>query len=120
MTDSTNTNQTPTAPTQATQSPADHAQNASSSSQLSSGKPNGKSIYLVASLVGWMLVGGALIYLAPVLANRLFHSDTTEIWMETLTRGGYNPMISVVGGGIALVATITGHVIWSPKFGQTR
>ena len=81
---------------------------------------DGKSIYLVASLVGWMLVGGALIYLAPVFANRLFHSDTTEIWMETLTRGGYNPMISIVGGGIALVATITGHLIWSPKFGQTR
>lgn len=81
---------------------------------------DGKSIYLVASLVGWMLVGGALIYLAPVLANRLFHSDTTEIWMETLTRGGYNPMLSIVGGGIALVATVTGHIIWSPKFGQTR
>ena len=86
----------------------------------SSGQVDGKSIYLVASLVGWMLVGGALIYLAPVLANRLFHSDTTEIWMETLTRGGYNPMISIVGGGIALVATVTGHIIWSPKFGQTR
>ena len=85
-----------------------------------SGQLDGKSIYLVASLVGWALVGGALIYLAPVLANRLFHSDTTEIWMETLTRGGYNPMISIVGGGIALVATVTGHIIWSPKFGQTR
>lgn len=84
------------------------------------GQIDGKSIYLVASLVGWMLVGGALIYLAPVLANRLFHSDTTEIWMETLTRGGYNPMLSIVGGSIALVATVTGHIIWSPKFGQTR
>lgn len=90
------------------------------SSDKSNDKSNGKSIYLVASLMGWILVGGALIYLAPVLANRLFHSDTTEIWMETLTRGGYNPMISIVGGGLSFVATITGHIIWSPKFGQTR
>ena len=92
----------------------------SKKSATTSGQIDGKSIYLVASLVGWMLVGGALIYLAPVLANRLFHSDTTEIWMETLTRGGYNPMLSIVGGSIALVATVTGHIIWSPKFGQTR
>ncbi|MEM9219901.1 MAG: hypothetical protein AAGD25_36935 [Cyanobacteria bacterium P01_F01_bin.150] len=81
---------------------------------------SGKSLYLVASLIGWMLVGGALIYLAPVLANRLFHSATTEVWMETLVKSGYNPMISVVGGGIALVVTVTGQLIWAPKFGQTR
>lgn len=117
MTDSSNSKQTQA---QETPSLANASSSKSSQSQFSGGKPDGKSIYLVASLVGWMLVGGAMIYLAPVFANRLFHSDTTEIWMETLTRGGYNPMISVVGGGIALVATITGHVIWAPKFGQTR
>lgn len=98
----------------------EQSNNRPSTSSSNSVTLDGKSIYLVASLVGWMLVGGALIYLAPVLANRLFHSDTTEIWMETLTRGGYNPMISIVGGGIALVATIIGHIIWSPKLGQTR
>ncbi|NET49492.1 MAG: hypothetical protein F6K09_12385 [Merismopedia sp. SIO2A8] len=82
--------------------------------------PNGKTIFLVASMAGWMLVGGALIYLAPLFANALFHSETTEIWMETLNRGGYNPMISIVGGGIVFVITLAGTLIWSPKFGQTR
>ena len=81
---------------------------------------NGKTIYLLASMVGWLLVGGALIYLAPVMANQFFHSDTTEIWMETLGRSGYNPMLAVVGGGIVFVVTAAGNLIWGPKFGQTR
>ncbi|NEQ97974.1 MAG: hypothetical protein F6K30_14855 [Cyanothece sp. SIO2G6] len=71
-------------------------------------------------MVGWLLVGGALIYLAPVMANRFFHSDTTEVWMATLSRSGYNPMVAIAGGSIIFVITVIAQIIWAPKFGQTR
>jgi len=81
---------------------------------------DGKIVFLLGSMAGWLLVGGALIYLAPVLANLVFHSDTTELWMATLRRGGYNPVPAVIGGAVVLVTTVASHVKWSGTFGQTR
>ncbi|MGK7889083.1 MAG: hypothetical protein AB4042_07085 [Leptolyngbyaceae cyanobacterium] len=91
-----------------------------SSSRSASSASQGKTVFLLASMVGWLLVGGALIYLAPVMANRFFHSDTTELWMETLSRSGYDPMVAIAGGSVAFVITVIAQVIWAPKFGQTR
>ena len=75
-----------------------------------------KTIFLLISMVGWLIVGASLIYLVPVAANIVRHSELTETWMETLARGGYRPMMAVVGGGIAFVLTVLGNVIWYQRF----
>jgi hypothetical protein len=75
-----------------------------------------KTIFLLTAMVGWLLVGAALMYLFPVIADRLVSSDLTHLWITNLSRGGYDPMLAVVGGGIALVVTTLGHVIWHQQF----
>ncbi|MEM8613537.1 MAG: hypothetical protein AAGF93_16060 [Cyanobacteria bacterium P01_H01_bin.105] len=76
----------------------------------------GKTIFLLTSMVGWLLSGGALIYLTPFLANQLSPSDTTSLWMENLTRGGYNPMLVLIGGGSILILTVIGNAVWYRYF----
>jgi hypothetical protein len=75
-----------------------------------------KTVFLLASMVGWLIVGAALMYLFPLIANLLVSSDLTHLWMQTLSRSGYNPMLAWVGGGIALAATLLGHLIWHQRF----
>lgn len=75
-----------------------------------------KTIFLLASMVGWLLVGGALMYLFPWIADRLMSSDLTHTWLETLGRSGYNPMLAWVGGGIALIVTVLSTIIWHQRF----
>jgi len=75
-----------------------------------------KTIFLLASMVGWLIVGAALMYLFPVLADQLVASDLTHQWMKTLGRSGYNPMLAVVGGGITLAINIVAAVIWHQRF----
>jgi hypothetical protein len=71
-----------------------------------------KTIFLLASMVGWLIVGAALIYLFPYLADRLLSSDRTHTWMQTLSRSGYDPMLAWMGGGIALFATVLANFVW--------
>jgi len=75
-----------------------------------------KTIFLLASMVVWLLVGAALIYLSPVLADLLVSSDRTHLWMTNLSRGGYNPMLAVIGGGVALAINILVTIIWYQRF----
>jgi hypothetical protein len=75
-----------------------------------------KTIFLLASMVGWLLVGAALIYLSPFLADRLVSSDLTHLWMENLSRGGYNPLLAWVGGGITLAVVVLANIIWHQRF----
>jgi hypothetical protein len=75
-----------------------------------------KTIFLLVSMVGWLLVGAALMYLFPAIADGLIHSDLTHLWMTNLTRGGYNPMLGWAGGGAVLVLTVAGQVIWYQRF----
>ncbi|MBE9028306.1 hypothetical protein IQ266_00865 [filamentous cyanobacterium LEGE 11480] len=65
-----------------------------------------KTVFLVISMVPWILVGGALIYLAPAIADQLLHSETTHMWLTTLGRGGYYPKLATaVAIGMSLVGT---------------
>lgn len=76
----------------------------------------GKTIFLLTSMVGWLLSGGALIYLSPFIVNQLSPSATTNLWMENLTRGGYNPMMALAAGGGVLLLTVAGNAIWYRYF----
>ncbi len=75
-----------------------------------------KTIFLLASMVGWLIVGAALMYLFPLVADWLVSSDLTHVWMETLGRSGYNPSLAWVGGGTAFALTVLGNVIWYQQF----
>jgi hypothetical protein len=80
------------------------------------GQSTAKTIFLLASAVGWLIVGASLIYLMPAAANTLRPSELTGTWMETLARSGYNPMLAVVGGGAALMLTVVGSALWYQMF----
>ncbi len=67
-------------------------------------------------MVGWLIVGAALMYLFPVLADYFVASDRTHVWMETLGRSGYNPMLGWVGGGITLAILVVANIIWYQRF----
>jgi len=75
-----------------------------------------KTIFILTAMIGWAMVGAALIYLFPALADQLFPSGRTHGWMETLGHSGYNPTLAWVGGGIALAVTVVGHLIWYQQF----
>lgn len=75
-----------------------------------------KTVFLLVSMVGWLIVGAALMYLFPVCADILVSSDLTHLWMTNLSRGGYSPMLAVIGGGIAFILTVAGNVIWYRQF----
>jgi hypothetical protein len=75
-----------------------------------------KTIFLLVAMVGWLMVGAAAMYLFPALADLLIGSDRSHLWMTNLTRGGYNPSLGWVGGGISLGLTVTGHWVWHQYF----
>uniref|UniRef100_B8HT72 Uncharacterized protein n=1 Tax=Cyanothece sp. (strain PCC 7425 / ATCC 29141) TaxID=395961 RepID=B8HT72_CYAP4 len=79
-----------------------------------------KAIFLLSSMVGWLIVGAALIYLFPFLADRVLASDLTHLWMNNLSQGGYNPILALVGGGITLVIVVLANVIWYQRFDGKR
>jgi hypothetical protein len=76
-----------------------------------------KSILLVASMAAWLLAGGGLIYLSPVIANNLTHSEMTATWIQTLTRGGYYPKPAI---GVSLVMTIVGSILSVIQLGDLK
>lgn len=75
-----------------------------------------KTIFLLVSMVGWLIVGASLMYLFPAIIELVFPSDRTHLWMNNLSRGGYEPMLGWLGGGITFVITILGTVIWYQRF----
>jgi hypothetical protein len=62
------------------------------------------------------MVGAALMYLFPVVADILVSNDLTHRWMENLSQSGYNPLLGWVGGGAALVVTGIATLIWHQRF----
>lgn len=79
-----------------------------------------KTIFLLVSMVGWLIVGAALMYLFPVIADQLVASDLTHLWMTNLSRSGYNPMLAWIGGGIVLAITVAGNIFWYQRFEGKR
>lgn len=75
-----------------------------------------KTIFLLVTMVGWLIVGASLMYLFPLLADLLVSSERTHVWMQTLGRSGYNPMLAWIGGGITLLITLLGQWIWNQRF----
>ncbi|MEO0825774.1 MAG: hypothetical protein AAFY67_08930 [Cyanobacteria bacterium J06642_9] len=67
-------------------------------------------------MVGWLIVGAVLIYLFPVIANFVSHSETTQLWMKTLSRGSYDPMLAGVVGAITLIITVLANIVWYQWF----
>ena len=79
-----------------------------------------KTVFLLASMVGWLVVGASLIYLMPIAVNLVRPSELTSTWMETLSRSGYNPMLAVIGGGVAFITTVAGNLLWYQKIEEKR
>jgi class 3 adenylate cyclase len=79
----------------------------------------GKSAFLLVSMVPWLLVGGALIYLSPQMADAIMHSEMTATWLKTLNRSGYYPNLAIgVALGMSIVGTglsIFGATVLKPK-----
>ncbi|NER81013.1 MAG: hypothetical protein F6K42_15885 [Leptolyngbya sp. SIO1D8] len=75
-----------------------------------------KTIFLLVSMVGWLLVGAAAMYLFPAVADWVVASDRTHLWMETLALSGYDPVLGWLGGGSILAVTVLGNLIWYRQF----
>jgi len=71
-------------------------------------------------MVGWLIVGAALMYLSPFLVNQVISSDLTQLWMKNLSRGGYNPMLAAIVGGIVLLVNGLGYVVWYQRFEKQK
>jgi hypothetical protein len=68
-----------------------------------------KTVFLLASMVGWLIVGAAMMYLFPAIADGLVGSELTHLWMANLSRSGYNPALGWVGGWLTLALTLAGN-----------
>lgn len=75
-----------------------------------------KTIFLLVSMGIWLIVGAALMYLFPFIADQLIASEQTHQWMTTLSRGSYNPSLGWIAGGIALSINIVGSIVWYSRF----
>lgn len=75
-----------------------------------------KTLFLLVSMVGWLIVGAALMYVFPAIADRLVHNELTHTWMTNLSRGGYRPTTGLMGGSIALLLTVALNVVWYQRF----
>ena len=80
-------------------------------------RPQPTSARLLISLLPWVIVGGALIYLSPQLADLILHLPLTHKWLETLSHTGYYPKEAAIAAGIA---TASGIVFTVQGNGQLR
>ena len=79
-----------------------------------------KTVFLLGSMVGRLIVGAAMMYLFPAIADGLVGSDVTHLWMTNLTRSGYNPALGWIGGGVALALTAASNWVWYQNFEGKR
>ncbi|NJM99715.1 MAG: hypothetical protein HC800_23540 [Phormidesmis sp. RL_2_1] len=84
------------------------------------GQSTAKTIFLLTSMVGWLIVGASLIYLMPAAANMLQPSELTDTWMKTLAGSGYNPMLAIAGGGATFALTVAWNALWYAKFEHSQ
>jgi hypothetical protein len=79
-----------------------------------------KTVFLLVSMVGWLIVGAALMYLFPLVADWVVSSELTHTWMQTLNQSGYNPKLAYGGGGAILLLTVFGNFAWYQWFEGKR
>lgn len=75
-----------------------------------------KTIFLLISMAGWLIVGASLMYLFPAVADQLLGSQQTHLWIDNLTRGGYNPSLGIIAGGVAFIITLVLNLVWYQRF----
>lgn len=75
-----------------------------------------KTIFLLGAMGGWLLVGAALMYLFPAIANAVYPTPTTHLWMTNLTQGGYRPELGGAVGGVAFGVTAGATALWYRYF----
>jgi len=75
-----------------------------------------KTIFLLGAMGGWLLVGAALMYLFPVIADTVYPTPTTHLWMTNLTQGGYRPALGGAVGAVACVVTTGATALWYRYF----
>jgi hypothetical protein len=75
-----------------------------------------KTVFLLSSMVGWMVLVAALIYLFPAIADFAIHSERTHTWLTTLSRSDYRPSLALGVGGILLILEIVANWIWYSRF----
>jgi hypothetical protein len=75
-----------------------------------------KTIFLLISMVGWLILGAVLIYLFPVIYSLLLPSNRTALWLTTLSRSGYSPLLGLEIGGVILVIEVAANWIWYRQF----
>lgn len=71
-----------------------------------------KTIFLLTSMLGWLAIGGALIYLGPELYYLFSHSDRATLWLSNLMAGGYNPRLGTIICAVLLPIEILGNWFW--------
>jgi hypothetical protein len=75
-----------------------------------------KTIFLLSSMVGWMILGAALIYLFPAITDLTIHSERTHTWLTTLSRSQYRPSLALGVGSVLLVLEIIANWVWYSRF----
>ena len=78
-----------------------------------------KTIFLLISMAGWLIIGGALIYAGPLFFNLLTHSETSALWLNNLNQGGYEPVAALRVAGAVLVAEIIAYWQWYSRFDKS-
>ena len=76
---------------------------------------NAKSAFLLISMAGWLIIGGALIYAGPLFFDLLVHSETSTLWLTNLNQGGYEPVAALRVAGIILIVEIFAYWWWYSK-----
>ncbi|MEO1636962.1 MAG: hypothetical protein AAFS04_17985 [Cyanobacteria bacterium J06631_9] len=82
------------------------------------GQSTAKTLFLLGSMACWLIVGASLIYLVPAAMDTFRPSDTTGVWMATLSRGGYSPQLAIRGGSVAFVLAVVSNVLWYQTSGD--
>ena len=77
-----------------------------------------KSIFLLISMAGWLLIGGALIYAGPWFYHLYAHSETSTLWITNLEGAGYDPVPYLKISTVVLLMEVVAYGLWYSKFDQ--
>ncbi len=78
-----------------------------------------KTIFLLVSMVGWLIIGGALIYAGPMFYHLWAHSETSTLWITNLNQGGYEPIAALRVAGVLLILEILAYWTWYSRFDKS-